>query len=114
MNVCHQNLDRPAAMIPRDVRVDVKPKAFDPIRVWAVRRQKVEGNALAELLEEALGLLAAVDDVVVEDEVNPPGLGIREQDSPDESAEEIARLRLALGTHDSPGARAHRARQVVL
>src|SRR5580698_10054200 len=101
-------------MVPGDVRVDVEPEALNPIRVGTVGWQKVKDSPVTELGKESLRLLAAVDDEVVEDEVDPTCLRVRCEHSPDQGAEKIARFRCAFTREDATGARSHRSRQVVL
>ena len=57
-------------MVASDVGVQVPPEALDAIVLGAVGREKVENEEITMLRQLALRLLALVNDVVVEDEVN--------------------------------------------
>ncbi len=62
-DVAHQFLHRRAAMVPRDVRVQIEPYALDAVVVRAVRREEVQDDATAEFLDAATGELARVDEL---------------------------------------------------
>ena len=79
-------------MIARNVGVEVEPDPFDLVVVWAVGREEVEEHAVAELAEEGLGLLARMNDVIVDGEVNASGVAVLADDLPHEFAEQVARL----------------------
>jgi hypothetical protein len=61
--------------------VELEPQAFDPILLGAVRRQEVQSKPTAPLAERRLDDLAAVDCVVVEDQVKHSGTAIASQQS---------------------------------
>lgn len=104
----HQLLDRLAPVVARHVGVQVEPDTLDPVVVRAVRREEVEHHAVAELGEEALRLLAGVDDVVVDDEVDEPRVAVLGGELPDQFAEEVAGLALRLDEGDTAGRRVKR------
>ena len=56
-------------MIAGHVGVPVEPDAVDAVVVGAVGREEVKNHAVAELGKEGPGLLAGVNDVVIDDEV---------------------------------------------
>ena len=82
LHLFHELLDGPALVVPRDVRVQVLPGAFDAIVIGAVRRQEVELQPPPFLGRQCQANLEAVmDAVVVEDHMDPPGgpIGPRHQ-----------------------------------
>ena len=99
----HERADGSAPVVPRDVGMQVTPEALDLVVVWAVRRQEVKLKDVAILGESALSLLALVNDVVVEDEVDAPGLGIRSA-KPREEGNEAVRVLAQAGCPDEVAA----------
>jgi hypothetical protein len=74
LHLSHQLLHGPAPVVPRDVRVQVLPDAFDPIVIRAIRRQEVELQAPSLFRRQRQAHLEAVmDAAVVEDHMNSAG-----------------------------------------
>ena len=75
--VGHEFVHRRAAVVAGDVIVQVLPDAFDPIVVRAVWRQEVQLQFFGRgRLHCQPHLQTVVDTIVVEDEMNPLGVGI--------------------------------------
>jgi hypothetical protein len=72
--------------------VQVEPHPLDLVVVRAVGREEVEHHPVIELGEEALRPLTRADDVVVHDEVDPPGVAVLSGELPDERAERLLAL----------------------
>ena len=88
----HQLLDRLAPVVASHVRVQVEPDTLDPVVVRAVRWEEVKHDPVVELRQEALGLLAGVNDVIVQDEVDPLRVPVLADELPHELTEEVAGL----------------------
>ena len=69
-NLFHEFRHRPAAVVARDVGMQVLPDALDAIVIGAVRGQELEHHAVLYGGHCQLHLEAAVDAVVVEDHVD--------------------------------------------
>lgn len=79
----HEFLDPFVRMIIRDVRVQLAPYlAFDSVVIRKVRRQEVRSESPAVIAEPRLHTLAAVNRVVVQDDVDPLPARIRLEQLP--------------------------------
>ena len=57
-------------MIAREFFVQVPPDAFDGIRLWGIRWQEVDLNAMAPAVQERLHQTAVVELGIVTDHMN--------------------------------------------
>src|SRR5688572_25248130 len=71
----HERTHARAAVVPSDVAMEVAPEPLDAVVLGTVGRQEVQDEH-ADPLEIALGLLALVNHVVVEDQVDPACLRV--------------------------------------
>src|ERR1700758_393539 len=79
---------RLAAMVARDVGVQVLPDALDAIVVGAVRRQEVEHDSLAESGQDLDGALGGMDAIVVHDEMDAASTPVPTSEQPEQLTEE--------------------------
>lgn len=98
MDIGHEFGHPTAAVVARDVGMKVEPGALDLVVVRAVRREELQHDASAKLREVALGALATVDDVVVEDDVDATGMAMLVRQAPDQLAEQVTGLPFAFST----------------
>ena len=110
----HQFLDRLAPVIAGHVRVQVEPHTLDVVVVGAVGREEVEYDTAPKLGQERLGLLARVDDVVVEDEVDAPGAAVLGCQLLDQAAEQVTALARSLDPGELAGSGVQRPGNEVL
>src|SRR4026209_2898992 len=75
--------------------MQVEPNALDSVRIRTIGRKEVENDAAIKLCDTPLRDAAAVDDVVVEDDVDAPSRAMLPGAPPKELAEQIAVLAVA-------------------
>jgi len=112
----HESLHGPTPVVPCNVVVQVLPDPLDSIVVGAVRRQEVELQPLRRgRLHRQLHLMAVVDAIVVENDMDPFGVGVSLRDQLVEKIQEQqAVLPLAFDISEPPRLGVPRAREVAL
>src|ERR1700722_5940017 len=103
-----------AAVVARDVGVEVLPDALDPIGVRAIGRQKVEHDPAAEGLQGAVREISGVNAVVVYDEVHATSTAVTAGEEPEQLTEERRVLACSAGRVEPPGSNVERTREVEL
>ena len=73
----HQGVHRPVTVIAGDVGVQVLSQPLDSIVIRAVRREAVQLDLRAHLVQQLLDPRRLVDDIVVEDHVDHPRPRVR-------------------------------------
>jgi len=101
-----KSADSSAPVVSGHVRVKLEPQAFDAVFVGTVGRQEVQPKSTTPFGERCLDDLAAVDCVVVEDQVKHPGATIVSQQDAQQVQEEPAPLLVALDPDQMSGAMA--------
>ena len=101
-DVAHQILDCLATVSARNDGVQVA-HTVDAIVVRAVGREEVEYHSAVELVEEVPSLLARVDDLIVDDEMDALRVAIFCDELPDQLAKEAACLGSSVHPGEPPG-----------
>lgn len=84
-----------AAVVPGYTCMQVPPDSLDGVELGRVGGQEVENHLAVHVLEGLLGLLAAMDDVVVHDQVDASRLGVVRRYEAQQGDEQVACLPLA-------------------
>src|ERR1700721_4010935 len=103
-----------AAVVARDIGVEVLPDALDPVGIRTVGRQEVEHDSSAEGLEGPVRLVRRVDAVVVHDEVHAASTAVAAGEEPEQLTEERSVLRRGTGRVKPAGANVEGAGEVEL
>ena len=107
--VTQEQGQRAASMVASDVRMQVLPHPFDPVRIRAVGRQEVEADASSVSRERSRRCDAGVDDVVVEDDVDATCVGVLAGDEVEKVAEQRGALVLEARGVEGAGVDVERA-----
>src|SRR5260370_15426009 len=76
------------SVVAGDIGVEILPDTFDSVRVRTVRRQEVQDDMAAELLESAQRHCSLVNAVVVENDVDTSSASIEDRDSSQQVAKQ--------------------------
>ena len=109
-----QVTDSSAPVVSGHMGVGLEPQAFDPVFVGRVGRQEVQSKPTAPLGQSGLDDFAAVDGVIVEDQVEYPDTAITTQESAQQVQEEPAPFLVALDPNQMPRAMAQGSGQEAL
>lgn len=113
LDISHESLNRAPSVVPSDVVVKLFPQMLDQVVFRRVRRQEMTLEYPAESAQGDLSLPARVDDVVVEDEVDPFGLRIDFAQFLEQLDEELAVLPRCSDVDDLSGLRVQGASHVL-
>ena len=101
-------------MVSRYVVMHLFPKTFDGIVIGRIGRQEVQLDTALEAIEYAQGPLGFVDDVIVENQMNPARSAVTGCEPLQQADEEFGVFSQAMCVYDAAGSAIERARDVVL
>jgi len=83
-------------MVSGDIVMEILPDPLDLVRLGAVRRQEVQLELVTELTQDCLHAGALMDNVVVEDDMDPPGAPVGDTNGTDQVQKQPAGLAVTL------------------
>ena len=114
-DVFHQLFDGPAGVVSRDLGMQILPDSFDAVGLWTIRRKEVECDSIGQGIDGRLSPFAAVNRIVVRNQVDVGGGRIVVFDkSPELVDEQMAVFAIAFNEGQSTAASIQRTRQIVL